>query len=204
MAVLVALTILSPLLHAPVKTLLGSVLLIVMLASSVFAVLHHRGLLVAILAIGVPLSAFQWLTYAGLLDYRFDFVRIALFLALVIVLLVTQISLILEARKVTGRILLRGLAAYVLIGYLWACLYIVVVGLQPGAIQGLSEPASWGDFVYFSFVTLTTLGFGDIVPVAPPARSLSIAEAVVGQIYIAVVIAKLVSLHGADRTKRPE
>jgi hypothetical protein len=53
-------------------------------------------------------------------------------------------------------------------------------------------------FIYYSFVTMSTLGYGDITPISNPARSLSLLEAVVGQLYIAILIAKLVGMHIAQ------
>jgi len=57
-------------------------------------------------------------------------------------------------------------------------------------------------FAYYSFVTLTTLGFGDITPVSDPARSLSLLEAIVGQLYLAVLVARLVGIHISQLTYR--
>ena len=62
------------------------------------------------------------------------------------------------------------------------------------------EPA--GVEFYYSLVTMTTLGYGDIVPVTPAARSLTTLEAVVGQLYLAVLVARLVGLHVADSIRR--
>jgi hypothetical protein len=60
------------------------------------------------------------------------------------------------------------------------------------------------ELFYFSFVTMTTLGYGDISPVAPLARSLAYLQAVVGQMYIAILVAGLVSAHVAARTERSD
>jgi hypothetical protein len=57
------------------------------------------------------------------------------------------------------------------------------------------------NFVYYSFVTQTTLGYGDITPITAPARSLSLLEAVIGQLYVAVLIARLVGIHIAQSSR---
>ena len=68
-------------------------------------------------------------------------------------------------------------------------------GCLPGAFAGhTDESGGLADWIYFSFVTLTTVGYGDITPVALGARSLTMLEALVGQLYPAVIIARLVSL----------
>jgi hypothetical protein len=68
---------------------------------------------------------------------------------------------------------------------------------MPGSFIVSNEDVSrtGGNFLYYSFVTLTTLGYGDITPASSPARSLSTLEAVTGQLYIAILVARLVGLH---------
>jgi hypothetical protein len=94
--------------------------------------------------------------------------------------------------RVVGAILL-----YLAIGFVFVALYTLVDVLAPGAFTGakihdrVSLPA---DLVYFSFVTLTTVGYGDVMPVHPFARSLSNLEAIIGQLYPATLLARMVSL----------
>jgi Ion channel len=96
--------------------------------------------------------------------------------------------------------ILGAIALYVLIGVVWAEAYQLVSIRVPDAYAGIAggsgspDRASW---IYFSFVTLTTVGYGDITPVAHAARSLAILEALIGQLYPAIVLARLVSLHVA-------
>ena len=84
---------------------------------------------------------------------------------------------------------------FLLLGLAWATLYMALVEVVPDAFTGL-ESAHWSetfpDLVYFSFVTLTTLGYGDVGPAAPLARFLAYMEAIVGQFYIAIVVASLI------------
>lgn len=88
-----------------------------------------------------------------------------------------------------------GVAAYLLLGVAWAQAYSLVALLRPGAFSGATA-ASDGPraFLYFSFVTLTTVGYGDVLPVHPAARSLAMLEAVTGPLYLAILLARLVSL----------
>jgi Ion channel len=94
--------------------------------------------------------------------------------------------------RVVGAILL-----YLTIGLVFVALYTLVGAVSPNAFNGLTVTARVSlpsDLVYFSFATLTTVGYGDIVPVDPLARSLSNIEAILGQLYPATLLARLVSL----------
>jgi voltage-gated potassium channel len=87
-----------------------------------------------------------------------------------------------------------GLCIYLLLGLLWAMLFGCIELVDPAAFEyadrGLERPR--GQLLYYSFVTLTTLGYGDISPIHPVARTLAYLEAVIGQLYIAVLIAGLI------------
>lgn len=96
-----------------------------------------------------------------------------------------------------------SIVVYLLAGFAWAAAYEVVYFAWPGAFQAAQNVAGEGrishGLLYYSFVTLTTLGYGDITPVHPVARSLAIGEALVGQLYPAILIARLVSMRIASR-----
>jgi hypothetical protein len=92
-----------------------------------------------------------------------------------------------------------GIAGYLLIGYTWTFAYQLLLQQAPGAIHfAAGVPATPSrqpnDLIYFSFITLTTVGYGDAYPVHPAVRSLAVAEALVGQLYIAILIASLVGM----------
>jgi hypothetical protein len=88
-----------------------------------------------------------------------------------------------------------GIAAYLLLGVVWAEAYALVETLHPGSFSGtVSVAGGLRGWAYFSFVTLCTVGYGDIAPVHPAARSLAMLEAVTGPLYIAILLARLVSL----------
>ncbi len=97
---------------------------------------------------------------------------------------------------ITTNHLLGAMTVYLLIGISWALLLGVTERLLPGAFRGATSD-DLGDFVYLSFVTLATLGFGDIVPVHPVARTLVYVEAVAGQFYVAILVANLVGRYVA-------
>jgi hypothetical protein len=101
-----------------------------------------------------------------------------------------------------------AVAGYLLISVIFAIAYSLIEILQPGSFQMPAALSQYGEpqgrlFYYFSVVTLTTTGFGDITAVNPFARSLVMMEALIGQLYTAILIARLVSLHvEAKREKR--
>jgi hypothetical protein len=96
-----------------------------------------------------------------------------------------------SANRVVGAISL-----YLLLGAIWAISYAVLEMLAPGSFTGFSAPISQGwssEWLYFSFVTMTTLGYGDLAPLSSTARTLAYMQAVFGQFYIAILVAGLVS-----------
>ena len=117
-------------------------------------------------------------------------------MALVLLLIIVGVR-VFAAGTVTADRIMGAVAFYLLLGFAWAAAYEAVATINPGAFSGSVEggqgPERWA---YFSFVTLTTAGYGDIVPVARAARSLAMLEALVGQLYPAIILARLVSLHG--------
>lgn len=88
-----------------------------------------------------------------------------------------------------------AIAVYLLFGVLYAHAYHILTMLHPGSLNGpvedLSNMSGW---LYYSYVTLTTVGYGDITPVSQVARTLSVGEALTGQLYLAVLIARLVAM----------
>ena len=101
--------------------------------------------------------------------------------------------------RIDGYRVLGGIAGYLLIGLTWTFAYQFLVQQAPSAIYfepGVPEsfPRQPSHLIYFSFITLTTVGFGDIRPVTPVARAMTMAEALVGQLYIAILIASLVGM----------
>lgn len=93
--------------------------------------------------------------------------------------------------------IIGAICIYLLMGLIWAMMYLFIAQGIPGAFNGL-EQAVWydnfADVAYYSYVTLTTLGYGDISPVAPIARFLVYMEAVVGVFYMAILVASLIGV----------
>jgi Ion channel len=101
--------------------------------------------------------------------------------------------------RITGAVLL-----YLTVGQIFVGLYGMVDLLVPHSLSGVSvaeAPKLLSDLIYFSYSTLTSVGYGDIVPVHPVARSLSSVEAIIGQLYPATLLARLVTLELEDRRR---
>jgi hypothetical protein len=100
--------------------------------------------------------------------------------------------------------LVGAVCVYLLFGVIWAMLYTLVETLTPGSFAGFTamDERGWdSEWLYFSFVTMTTLGYGDILPISATARGLAYMQAVVGQFYIAMLVAGLVGAYISDRQK---
>jgi hypothetical protein len=126
-----------------------------------------------------------------------------LFLGLAILAAAASLRFALKAERVNSEQVTSALSAYLLAGQVFGVCYWQVEQLRAGsfAAGGVPVPAGALDLptcVYFSFVTLATLGYGDIVPLSPTARGLAMSEAILGQLYLAVLVARLV---GARVTK---
>ncbi len=124
-----------------------------------------------------------------------------------LVLTVVVLAQVFRPGRITPPRIMGAVAVYLLLGLMWAYAYHLLVRFQPGAFQMANPPAPGTDWkaslVYYSFVTLTTVGYGDIVPVHPFARSLANLEALIGQLFPAILIARLVSLEIIHRTEKP-
>jgi voltage-gated potassium channel len=103
--------------------------------------------------------------------------------------------------SVTVHRLIGAVALFVVLAVCWGFTYQILVLLQPGALRINGAPASPEDAMWFSFVTLTTVGYGDVVPVLPAARSLAGLEALTGVLYPAVLIGMLLGDFARHRPK---
>jgi hypothetical protein len=121
-----------------------------------------------------------------------------------IIAICAMLRFILSEGSVTSERIFAALDVYLLIGVMCGLLFCILEEQWPGSfsLQGSSLAGGKRDVlahtVYFSFVTLGTLGYGDITPLGGPVRALAVAEAMIGQMYLVVVVARLVGLYKAD------
>jgi len=143
------------------------------------------------------------LVTAGLVVRAGDGTWLALHIGVVIAFCLLTITVGLRAVLAGGAItpnhLIGSMSVYLLLGVLWALLYALAHQLLPGAFHGLetgtSRAAQVSELFYFSFITLTTVGYGDVAPAHPFVRTLSMLQGVTGQLYIAILVASLVGRH---------
>jgi hypothetical protein len=104
---------------------------------------------------------------------------------------------VLFSGPIDGNKIVGAICIYLLVGLIWALLYLFIAQTIPDAFNGLEQLVwydNFADVAYFSFVTLTTLGYGDISPVIPIARFLVYMEAIVGVFYMAILVASLIGI----------
>ena len=113
---------------------------------------------------------------------------------LTIVVTKSTLMFIIKSETVTRAVVYAGMLLYILIAQLWAMVYMLLYLITPASFNLPGGQGNLLVFEYYSFVTLTTLGFGDITPLTNVAKMFSVLEAVVGQLYLVVVIAWLVGM----------
>jgi hypothetical protein len=124
-------------------------------------------------------------------------------LAFMFILVFSSARRLLEAQSVRPELISSAVSLYLILGIAWYLAYSIVEVVAPGSFYFPDGPVEDPSAVlyYFSFVTLTTLGYGDVRPVSDFAQSLAVLEAIVGQVYLIVMVSGLVSLHFAWRRK---
>jgi len=104
---------------------------------------------------------------------------------------------IINSREVTTEILFASISVYMLIGLSWATIYIMINSYHPGSFVDRDGTFihTGADFLFFSYITLTTVGYGNIEAISEQARSFASIEALCGQLYLTIMVARLVGLH---------
>ena len=207
---------LRPLSHPVLAGTTVTVLFSVMLLSAVFAVCQSRRTVVVALSLAVPTIILQAIG----VSLRWDGIVIPnhvlgiSFLAYSIVLI---IRFLFVNERITANMIWASLCVYLLMGVLWAEVYSLIYVLDHESFvfvlaqddQNEARLMRFGEAesiypLYYSFVTMTTLGYGDIVPTSAVARMLAAIQAVMGQLYLAVLVARLVGLHIVWSTTRKD
>ena len=187
--------------------MLDSILMTVVMILSVLAVGGRRRTLVVAVLLVMPVVLGKWANHL-----RPDLVPAEVYLISELVFLVFVVAnllrFILRAPRVNTEVLCAGIAGYLMIGMLWIVAYLLVAKAAPDSFSINAGPAgqhSMDGFTafYFSFATLTTIGYGDIVPISNAARMLAVMEAVTGMFYVATLISRLVALHTSNPPSAP-
>jgi hypothetical protein len=114
---------------------------------------------------------------------------------------------IFEAKSIKAQEIYGAISIYLLLGFMFTQIYEVILVIDPAAIA--FDPKNFGgnvlqagDVIYFSFITLATVGFGDVTPAIPVARAVCVIESIIGIMYVAIFIAKFVSIHSGRSGKQ--
>ena len=155
-----------------------------MIATAVVAVLN--------VAIGIP-----WVLSGGDVMWLAltSYILLIIFQAMIVVVLVEYIFV---TDTVNRDVIFSASTIYLILGNAFTALYMIIHTLDPDAFVSttLDTPLPWQHMIYFSYSTLTTLGYGDITPVSPWAQSISSLEAILGLLYIAVILGRMASRYG--------
>jgi hypothetical protein len=178
-----------------------AVLASVVLLSAVVAVGGRRGTLITAIILGTPACVCKWLNCIrpDLVAPEAYAIAAIVFMLFVVVHL---LRFILRAPRVNTEVLCAGISGYLLTGILWALAYVLVAQAVPASFvfSGRQDHAMKGiEALYFSFVTLCTVGYGDITPASHVSRMLAVLEAMAGMFYVTVLIARLVSLYSSEK-----
>ena len=188
------------------------VLLALVVTAAVFVNIHQGWAFVVALLIGTAsVAGIGYAEYSGS-----DAVRISSEILGLSVLGFTTLIMfnsLLQADCVSLDTIVGGICVYLLVGLCFAMVYLVLIEFEPGSIlrdgeaivrSAADSSAHATTLLYFSFVTLTTLGYGDVSPRGDMAEMFAVSEAVVGQLYLAIFVARLVALYVVrDRELRP-
>ena len=173
------------------------ILFLAVLLAACWAVFPRPRVRAACLILAVVAAICQWppLTDAAVLPLWLTRLAPVAFLICVALVILGDVM---RAPRVSSDTIHGAICVYLLIALAWGLSYAWLREMDPTAFRSAADDGL-DQMIYFSFVTLTTLGFGDITPLSPAARALTWLEAVIGQIYLVVLVAQLVSLHVAGR-----
>ena len=172
------------------------------LMGCIWAVAQERRLLAVALVLGVPALVLVFPPSGPA-----EIVGPVMAIAMMAFICVVFLSRIARHPVVTSGTISASLVVYLLLGVIWYHAYVLVERVDPGSFYGVAASdgvATGPELYYYSLVTLTTLGYGDIGPLSDQARSLAIAEAVIGQLYLVVLVASLVGMYLSNRQPREE
>lgn len=194
---LVTLLILYPIVHqGPHESIAMLLLNSATLIAGVYAVSDRPAKVVIAVAIAVPQIVSATIAYGRpeLQLHGSPVAKVSTILLIVFYYytLALVLGFVVRGQGATRDRIYGGLSVYLLMGLAWASVYSHLMDNHPASFA--VNYGTW-DAIYFSFVTLTTLGYGDIVPIAPGARMLATLEAVSGVMCLAVLIARLVAMY---------
>jgi hypothetical protein len=165
----------------------------------VYAAKLHRSLLIFAIVLAIP-ALFERIVLPKVNANSFSIFNFVLTLVFDVVIVVVIFRHVLAAEQPTSETIFGALCIYLLVGFTFASVYGLVAAFQPNAFYldprtNLHNVPDRFDFIYYSFGTMTSLGAAGITPVSSQARSYSLLEAILGVLYLAVLIAGLIGTY---------
>jgi Ion channel len=198
---LVVAVFLLPLLRdvGPLRRVVRDVIISLLLISGAGAVYERRPTFLVISVVATAALLVRWVSWLTPSDVLEQWRAVSLLTSLGLLSLVV-LAQVFRKGPVTLHRIQGAIAVYLLLGLTWGFAYELLALRQPGAFAGPGvEVAASETWQYYSFVTLTTVGYGDVTPIHAGARSLAMLEALTGQLYPAILLARLVSLEVESR-----
>ncbi len=203
--VMVAAVLLYPLAHTYVGLVMLQIVYTAILLSALYTVMRSPAMFRAGLVLLIPALVANWLLNP--VDQPvLSIVASSAILAIMLGAIGSILRHIIMAKRISQDIIFGSVAVYLLAGVTWAFCYEFLNDIAPGQViesvgdvlTAENRAAMFPEFTYFSFVTLTSVGYGDLAPIGPPARALAIVEGIFGQLYTAILIGKLVGMKVAQ------
>ena len=198
-----AFLLIPPFFNHSKDTAIVDVLFLALMLSTVYAVAHNK----ILLTVGLVLTIItQWSSLttesSGNIEFMLGLISAIVLLLIVIVIIIKDIV---SRDEILIDAIFGSICAYLLIGVTWALVYYLADTLMPNAIfvntdipgqtLQLSGKSDFSFYNYFSLVSMTTLGYGDLIPAHPITRALATYQAIFGQLFIAILVSRLVALH---------
>ncbi|MGB0892794.1 MAG: ion channel [Parashewanella sp.] len=172
----------------------------VLLVFSVYSISNNKKTLTIGLLLAIPTLITSWLPHfiETQLGATINIFTNIIFIGFIIFCL---FKIVFTTKEVTSDIIAGSICIYLLLGFLWGFIYVLCDLLQPNSFSlDIFNESTQYDYFYFSFITLTSLGYGDVIPSNSISQTFSMMEALAGQIYMTVMVAWLVGVYISQNT----
>jgi len=205
-------TIAFPLGSRLIGTNVMQVMITALLIASMYAVIERKWLFRALLLVILPIILSNWFVDPNESHPYLNWLTALATDVFLVTVLVVIFADIVTSKRVTADLIFGSVAVYLLFGVVVALIFHLINSVDPGSVIasiGVVDTVAdrrdeFSELLYFSFVTLTSVGYGDLTPLESPARSVAMLEGIVGQLYIAILVAKLVGVYTAQSLTETE
>ncbi len=184
-----------------VKFLVASILLTILLFQSVLVVFNNKKYVIAGIVFGIVAILLSWIAYFFPYEIKIllslSYALFFLFFLFITIILITHL---LKSKEVEIETIIIASSIYFLLGILGGFIFEICFHLIPGSLKIPGDVSMQvSDFIYYSFTTMTTLGYGDITPLVPQTQTIAILLSVIGQLYLTIVVAILIGTYISKR-----